>query len=191
MEHSTVTETKNESASCCGGEKPAEGSCCCAKKCCFPCELTLAFWVLRLWLGIRAVVTGLEKFSAIKKIAVEDEYGGVVDQVSKVYGISEHHGLPPSLAKALDAEPLMTGFGLKIFDATLGYVLIALGVTLLLGIGTRTSLFLQGVLYSMLTVGLILLGQDAGIAWLGVHIILVVAALCLAKHNKLAVLKNY
>ncbi len=191
MEHSTVTETKNESASCCGGEKPAEGSCCCAKKCCFPCELTLAFWVLRLWLGIRAVVTGLEKFAVKRTVEVEDEFGVFIEQSTKGYDISGHHGLPPPLVKGLSDQPLLPNFGLTIFDATLGYVLIALGVTLLLGIGTRISLFLQGVLYSMLTVGLIMLNQDAGIAWLGVHIILVVAALCLAKHNKLTVLKNY
>lgn len=190
MAKDATTDTANETASCCGTGQETEG-CCCSKKCLCPGELTLAFWVLRIWLGIRAVVTGVEKFSAVKKVAVEDEFGGVVDQVSKVYGISEHHGLPPSMAKALAAEPTMPGFGLAIFDATLGYVLIALGVTLLLGIGTRISLFLQGVLYSMLTVGLILLGQDAGISYLGVHILLIVAALALVKHNKLAVLNKF
>ena len=62
---------------------------------------------------------------------------------------------------------------------------------LLLGLGTRLSLFLQGLLYIALTVGLILIKQDDGVAWLGIHIALITLALMLAKHNKLALLKKW
>ncbi len=44
---------------------------------------------------------------------------------------------------------------------------------LLVGLGTRLSLFVQGLIYIALTVGLILLGQNDGISWLGIHIALV------------------
>ena len=73
----------------------------------------------------------------------------------------------------------------------LGPALIATGIMLLLGIGTRLSLFIQGLIYIMLTVGFILIRQDDGISWLGIHVALVAMALMLAKHNKLALLKKW
>ena len=71
-----------------------------------------------------------------------------------------------------------------IFDVLLGPVLILSGLTLLLGIATRISLFVQGLLYCFLTVGLILLKQDGGIAWLAIHVLLVVVALLSVKNNR-------
>jgi thiosulfate dehydrogenase [quinone] large subunit len=62
---------------------------------------------------------------------------------------------------------------------------------LLLGLGTRLSLFVQGLIYIALTAGLILIRQDDGISWLGIHIALVAMALMLAKYNKLAILKKW
>jgi thiosulfate dehydrogenase [quinone] large subunit len=64
-------------------------------------------------------------------------------------------------------------------------------VLILLGLFYRTSLFLLGLLYISLTWGLILIKQDDGVSWLGVHMILIVAALALAKHNRLAILKKW
>jgi thiosulfate dehydrogenase [quinone] large subunit len=66
-----------------------------------------------------------------------------------------------------------------------------MGLTLLLGLGTRISLFAMGLLYTSLTFGLILIKQDAGVAWLGIHIIMITAALALAKYNRFAILKKW
>ena len=73
----------------------------------------------------------------------------------------------------------------------LGPALLATGLMLLLGLGTRISLFVQGLIYIALTVGLILIHQDDGISWLGIHVALVALALMLAKHNKLTLLKKW
>jgi thiosulfate dehydrogenase [quinone] large subunit len=285
-------------------EASADGACACScgcgahdepaqSKCCAFCpgEKTLAFWVLRLWLGFRALFTGLGKFetkvvegspkdiSAIrvedygsvlankaaeaagtgpaadaanlqfaaeaakktvaeaanvaetaqatlaavadkatdaskaaielvnKAIKVANEAAGAANEASKA--VSEaasgttqtvHHGLPLAgdwtLQGFISADIwYMPKWALLIFESTLGYILIALGVTLLLGIGTRLSLFFQGLLYSGLTLGFIAIskepGSSAGITMLGVHIALVVLALLLAKYNKLAVLKKF
>ena len=37
-------------------------------KCCSNCDATLAFWALRGWLAVRAILTGVEKFGAYKTI---------------------------------------------------------------------------------------------------------------------------
>jgi thiosulfate dehydrogenase [quinone] large subunit len=73
---------------------------------------------------------------------------------------------------------------LPIFDAALGPVLILSGITLLLGIATRYSLFVMGLIYTSLTLGLILIGQNSGVAWLGIHLMLVVMMLDRADNNK-------
>ena len=39
--------------------------------------------------------------------------------------------------------------------------------------------------------GLILIKQEDGVAWLGIHIALVAFALALARHNKFALLKKW
>lgn len=93
--------------------------------------------------------------------------------------------------KKFEEEPLMLKSALTLYDKMLGPALLLLGVTILLGIASRTSLFLLGLLYISLTWGLILIKQDEGVSWLGVHMILVVMALMLSENNRFALLKKW
>lgn len=161
-------------------------------------DQTLAFLVLRVWLAIRALVTGIEKWAgeAVKKVQKLDEFGlpsaeGAVDTKVKVYGLEHYHGVPDALANSFQNQPLLPSFMLKPYDIVLGPALVILGLMLLLGIGTRISLFLQGLLYCSLTYGLILIKQDGGVAWLAAHMILIAYALTLAKHNRLAIMNRF
>jgi thiosulfate dehydrogenase (quinone) large subunit len=86
---------------------------------------------------------------------------------------------------------LLPHFALNIFDHLLGPLFILSGVMLLVGLGTRLSLFIQALLYTALTVGLILIDKPDGITYLGVHVALVAFALVLVKYNKLALLKKW
>jgi thiosulfate dehydrogenase [quinone] large subunit len=161
---------------------------------------TLAFLLLRGWLGIRALIAGLDKYSeAVKKqhplidpiTGMQDPSGAMVDVIEKVYGFSRYHGVPQALQDKFALEPLLPAVLLKPFYAVLGPLLIILGITLLLGIATRISLFLQGVLYIILTIGLMLINQNDGVAWLGIHIALIAMALVLADNNRLALLRKW
>jgi hypothetical protein len=60
-----------------------------------------------------------------------------------------------------------------------------------LGIATRTSLLVHGLIYLSLSFGLILINESAGVAWLAIHLLLVVAALGLASHNRFALTKRW
>ena len=164
------------------------------------CDYTLAFLVLRGWLALRAILTGIEKFGVyqtIQKPLIDPTTGqpdssGVLVNVSvKYYSLTNYSGIPPSLKHRFANEPLLPKFGLTAFDHLLGPAFILAGVMLLLGIGTRLSLFLQGVIYTALTIGLILIKQDDGISWLGIHIALVAFALTLVKHNQFALFKKW
>ena len=179
---------------------------------------TMAFWLLRFWLAARAIGTGLTKFigkvegeipnpayeAKIKEAMAEglsraEAADLVTDVPEKIQGtmdvisIASYHGLPakgPMTVETFSASPLMPSFMVGPYAAVLGYALIALGLTVLLGVCTRISLFFMGLLYISLTWGFIIMEPSmgpsaaAGIAYLGVHILLIVAALFLADYNK-------
>lgn len=164
------------------------------------CDYTLAFLVLRGWLAVRALLTGIEKFGTYKSVAIPmidpttgqaDTSGVMVNVNVKHYALADYAGVPKGLWGKFQYEPLLPHPLLNLFNYALGPLLIATGVMLLLGLGTRISLFIQGLLYIALTVGLILIKQDDGISWLGIHVALVAFALVLARHNKLAILKKW
>ena len=177
-------------------ESSSNESCCSAKS--NTLALVFGALLLRLWLAVRALQTGIEKFAGTKaseKVVDIDgaanEYGLTAGATVKTYALGNYHGVPPGLMDKFKEEPLMLGFALKIYDFVLGPALLLLGLTLLLGIANRVSLFLLGLLYISLTWGLILLKQDEGVSWLGIHMILIVMALMLAPYNRLAVLKKW
>ena len=159
--------------------------------------LTLGMLLLRVWLSIRAIQTGLEKFSGSavgsKSVTIDgapNDYGLTEATTSKVYSISNYQGVPGPLYEKFSNEPLIPSWSLDIYNIILGPALLILGFTLLLGICTRLSLFAMGLLYTSLTFGLILIKQDAGVAWLGIHIIMILIALVLAKYNRFVIYRN-
>ncbi|MBN8456369.1 MAG: hypothetical protein J0M04_00790 [Verrucomicrobia bacterium] len=195
---------KNDSAECCKGEAPAEcckggGSKeCCKTDCCAALANIYGAGLLRIWLAVRAIQTGLEKYAGLqgsdKLVNIDgkpNDYGLTEATQVKEYAMSHYHGVPEALMKKFQAEPLMNLKMLALYDKVLGPALIVLGLTILLGIATRTSLFLLGLLYVSLTFGLILIKEDSGVAWLGIHMIMIVMALSMSKYNRLCVLKKW
>lgn len=160
--------------------------------------LALGAILARLWLAVRAIQTGIEKYAgtAMADTAVNidgepNAYGLTDAAVTKSYAAENYHGVPAALYEKFAGEPLMAGWALRIFDKTLGPALILLGVAILLGIASRLSLFALGLLYIGLTWGLILIKEDGGIAWLAAHLILIVAALALVRYDRLRILKKW
>jgi thiosulfate dehydrogenase [quinone] large subunit len=169
-------------------------SCCSSNKLAFVYGALL----LRVWLAVRAIQTGVEKYAGSKAAdqivpidGAPNEYGLTAAGSVKTYALENYHGVPEALMSKFQAEPLMLKFALPLYDKILGPALLILGITILLGIASRTSLFLLGLLYVSLTWGLILIKQDEGVSWLGVHMILIVMALALAEHNRFAILKKW
>jgi thiosulfate dehydrogenase [quinone] large subunit len=167
---------------------------------CPGCDYTLAFLLLRGWLAVRAILGGLEKFGtyqSIQKPLIDpatgqaDPSGVLVNVDVKYYSLTNYSGIPASLKDRFANEPVLPKVALSGFDHLLGPVLIITGLMLLLGLGTRLSLFVQGLVYIALTAGLVLINQPDGIAYLGIHVGLVAFALALAKYNKLALLKKW
>jgi thiosulfate dehydrogenase [quinone] large subunit len=150
---------------------------------------------IRIWLGLRGILTGIEKFAGTKTsdaaVVIEGQpntYGLTDTATQKFYAFSNYHGIPPGLRTQFAAEPLLPPFALDLYDKVLGPALIILGVTVLLGILPRISLFLTALLYTSLTAGLILIKQDSGVAWLVAHITPVALALIFADRDRFTLL---
>ena len=158
-----------------------------------PCDLgaTLGVLLLRSWLALRAIGSGIEKYAgtAVSDNAVMidgavNSYGLTDAASTKVYGFAYYHGVPTALMDKFAAEPLLPGPALKLYDAILGPSLILLGLALLVGLATRYTLFAMGLLYTSLTFGLILINENSGVAWLAIHIALIALMLFYSKYNK-------
>jgi len=160
-------------------------------------DKSLAFLLLRFWLGLRALATGIEKYTAkidMPKPVLDDmgmDTGTEVMVKVKQYGFDHYHALPQVFADKFAQEPLLPAFLMKPFCSVLGIVLIVLGITTLLGICMRVSLFLQGLLYVGLTFGFILLAVDEGIAQLALHTLLCAVALTWVKYNCFTLTTKY
>jgi len=163
-------------------------------------DYTFAFWMLRFWLGARALFVGIQKYAAYKNVAMplidpatgQPDASGVMTNVSiKSYALANYAGIPAAFRDRFANEPLFPKFALTLFDHVLGPAFILTGIMLLIGLGTRISLLVQGLLFVALTVGLVLIDQNDGVAWLGIHVGLVAAAFLLARHNRFAVLKRW
>jgi thiosulfate dehydrogenase [quinone] large subunit len=163
-------------------------------------DYTWAFWALRLWLGVRALFVGINKFAAYKSVAVPlidpstgqpDASGVMVNVNIKSYALANYAGIPTALKDKFAHEPLFPKFALVVFDKMLGPAFILTGIMLIIGLGTRVSLIVQAALFIALTVGLVLIDQNDGVAYLGIHIGLVAAAFLLVQHNRFVVLKKW
>ena len=163
-------------------------------------DYTFAFWALRLWLGFRALFVGVQKFAAYKSLAMplidpstgQPDASGVMINVNvKSYALANYAGIPAGLRDKFAHEPLFPKLVLVVFDKMLGPAFILTGIMLIIGLGTRLSLLVQAALFIALTVGLVLIDQNDGVAWLGIHIGLVAGAFLLARHNRFAVLTKW
>lgn len=136
-------------------------------------EYTQAFLVIRLWLGLRALLAGLEKFES-----------------KGAYSFAGYYENMKRMATGITGASFMPLWSTKLFAMSIGYVLIALGITLLLGIKTRCSLFLMGLTYVALSFGLMAVQESEGVAWLGMHVALVAGGLALVQYNRFALTRD-
>lgn len=133
------------------------------------CDYTAAFTLLRLFLGLRTLMAGLEKFELNRSYSTENYSANMIRMAE---GISKNSTIPIWAAKS--------------FALPLGYLLIVLGVAILLGIKSRLTLFLGGLLYTGLAFGLMAVQESEGVAWLAPQVGMFVAALVLVRHERLA-----
>jgi thiosulfate dehydrogenase [quinone] large subunit len=133
------------------------------------CDYTAAFLLLRLFLGLRTFLAGLEKFESSGSYSFENYYKNM-----------------GRMAQGITGASFLPLWATRTFAHSLGYLLLTFGVCLLLGLKTRTVLMLTGFLYVGLSFGLMAVQEGDGVAWLGMHILMFSVALVLSRHNRYA-----
>lgn len=133
-------------------------------------EYPAAFAVLRLFLGLRTLLAGIEKFEA-----------------KGTYSFSNYYENMARMATGITGASFMPLWATKSFALTLGYVLTLLGIALLLGVKTRVTLFITGLVYVGLSFGLMAVQESEGVAWLAIHVGLIAGALVLVRHDRFAI----
>jgi thiosulfate dehydrogenase [quinone] large subunit len=136
-------------------------------------EYTAAFLLLRLFLGLRTLLAGIEKFESRGTYSFEN-YSENMNRMAQ--GITGASFLPLWMTKP--------------FAMSLGYVLTILGIALLIGFKTRTTLVLTGLIYVGLSFGLMAVQEGEGVAWLAAQLLMIVAALVLVRHDRFAILRE-
>jgi len=136
-------------------------------------EYTAAFLLLRLFLGLRTLAAGLEKFEA-----------------NKSFSFSNYSENMNRMATAISNYSIIPLWAAKTFALSLGFLLIALGLAILLGIKSRASLFLAGLVYVGLGFGLMAVQEGEGVAWIGMQVLMFAVALVLVRHNCCTLLRD-
>ncbi len=137
------------------------------------CDYTAAFLLLRLFLGLRTLLAGLEKFEANKSFS----FSNYTENMNRIAtGISNYSLIPLWAAQ---------GFALS-----LGFLLVGFGAAILLGIKTRAALFFGGLVYVGLAFGLMAVQEGDGVAWIGMQVLMFAVALTLVRHNRHALIAD-
>ena len=131
-------------------------------------EYIAAALLLRLFLGLRTVLAGFDKF----------ESGGT-------YSLANYAKNMARMATGITGASFLPLWATKLFAFSLGYVLIVLGAALLLGLKPRCILFVTGLVYVGLSFGLMDVQDNEGVAWLATHVGLFAGALALVRYNRL------
>ncbi len=134
-------------------------------------DLALANLLLRLWIGLRMLFAGLDKFRAGSGVDATFNLENYQKKMEAIAKLTHGNGFLPQNLCDLYAKPL-------------GYLLLIGGVWAVLGLFSRLGLFFCGLVFLSLGVGLATLPDDTEVLYIGVHILIVAAALATNPHNK-------
>ena len=159
-----------------------------------PCSgtRTLAFLILRFWIACTALASGLAKFSRAEKVFEENpETGEMSSTLVRNYAWEFYNGVPAREFERLLGDALFPEWVLQAFYYALGPALILCGLALLLGIATRMSLVVLGLIFVALSFGLSLIDTSGSAGTLGIYVIAIAGALLLADNNRFCLSRKF
>ena len=153
--------------------------------------------LLRLWIGMRLLFAGLEKWKTkvteevTEKVTAAD--GTVTEEtIEKTYWsyqvFSEnaaeiYNTNMGRITSAMNNDSPLQLWMIEKFAGTLGWMLLIVGAWVLIGLCSRAALIAAGFVFISLTFGLATIGADPEIVERGIEIGLVVGALSLARYQ--------
>jgi thiosulfate dehydrogenase [quinone] large subunit len=137
------------------------------------CEYTWAFLILRLFIGLRTFFEGVEKF-----------------EKNGTYSFQNYYENMGRMAQGITGASFLPLWATRNYAHSLGYILLVLGAMLLLGVKTRATLILTGLLYVSLAFGLMAVQENEGVAWLAIYVGVIAGALVLVRHDRFSLWRD-
>ncbi len=143
--------------------------------CSSSCRWDLAFanLLLRLWIGLRLVFAGLDKFRAGSGSDTTFSLENYDKKMAAIAKLTYENGFLPESLCNLYAKPL-------------GYLLLLGGVWAVIGLFSRLGVFFSGLMFLSLGLGLATLPDDTEVVYIGVHILVAAGALATNQYNFLS-----
>ncbi|MCP5559583.1 MAG: hypothetical protein H7A55_17700 [Verrucomicrobiaceae bacterium] len=134
-------------------------------------ELVYANLILRLWVGLRLFLAGVDKFRS--KTSTTFSMENLKSNMTPIYNLMADNTFLPSKAVAA-------------FCGYLPYALLFTGAWILIGLFSRTALLLGGLVFVSLSVGLMALPDDDAVLARGIEVMITAFALATCGHNKIS-----
>jgi len=134
-------------------------------------DLAFANLLLRLWIGLRLFFAGVDKF----------RYGSGADAT---FNMENYEKKMAAIAKLTFNNGILPENLCNLYAKPLGFLLLIGGVWAVLGLFSRLGLFFCGLVFLSLGIGLATLPDDTEVLYIGVHVLIVAAALATNDHNK-------
>lgn len=145
-------------------EAKQETSCC-------TCSLAYANLLLRLWIGLRLFMAGVDKFR-------------LGSGTNATFSMENLHKKSDLIANLMSTNSFLPAWACNLYAKSIGFALLAVGIWVVVGIFTDLGLFAAGLVVLSLGFGLAALPDDVEVVYIGIHILVIAAALATAKSNK-------
>lgn len=157
-------------------------------------NLTFAFWLLRLFMGMRLIMSALEKMGYfVGKGTATISEALKLEQWFGRSGLGANEGLGDGkmwpIAKAMLEYSLLPAWMIKPFMIGLPYAMLVSGLLILLGLFNRLGWFLAGMVWFSLAFGQMLLPDEGTVQQLGLYVFVCALALTMINHNRIRLTK--
>jgi uncharacterized membrane protein YphA (DoxX/SURF4 family) len=136
-------------------------------------NIAFANLLLRLWVGLRLFMAGVDKFRAGDGKDATFNMLNYDNKTGRIAKLTYEHGFIPENLCNLYAKGI-------------GYALLVAGVWVVLGLALEVGLFFSGLVALSLGFGLATLPDDTEVSWIGVLILIIAAALVTSRHKALS-----
>ena len=148
--------------------------------------------LLRLWVGMRLLFAGLEKWKTKVTESVPNPEGAEGEMIEKtfwkydVFGENAKEVYTENMGYItlnMNNDSVLLSWMIERYAGMLGWMLLIVGAWVLIGLCSRAALVAAGFVFISLTFGLCTIGADPEIVERGVEVGLVVGALALARYQ--------
>ncbi|OAI58091.1 hypothetical protein AYO49_05855 [Verrucomicrobiaceae bacterium SCGC AG-212-N21] len=137
-------------------------------KCCSPWAIAFAHLITRLWVAERLFMAGVDKFRK----------GSGYEKTT--FNMDNYHEKSKQIADLMSSNSFLPADLCLQFANSIGYVLLAVGAWVAIGLFTELSLFVAGLVLLSLGFGLAALPDDTEVVMIGVSILVAAASLLTA-----------